>query len=95
METRYTTIPVRGNSSSRQQEQKRQSAKIMLPPKIEMCKSIMQGEVCQFQDKCKYAHSRNELSHQTLVERRDAGLIGDLTTFRTRPCLDHVMTGSW
>ena len=102
IDTKFTTIPVslRGNSSSSrsptpQRGQSYDVKKSNASSKIEMCKSIIQGEVCPFQDKCRYAHSEHELSHQTLVERRDVGLISDLTTFRTRPCLDHVMTGSW
>jgi hypothetical protein len=62
--------------------------------KTEMCTSIVRGNSCAFGIKCKYAHEIDELSLRTLVERDEAGLI-DLMTFRTRPCLDHVMTGSW
>ena len=63
--------------------------------KGEMCKSIERGGKCSFGAKCKYAHDKSELTHQTLMDRHAAGLIDDLQTFRTRPCLDHVMTGSW
>ncbi len=62
--------------------------------KTEMCASISLGVACAFGNKCKYAHHADELSLQTLVERDEAGLI-DIETFRTRPCLDYVMTGSW
>ena len=62
--------------------------------KTEMCTSIVRGNSCAFGIKCKYAHEIDELSLRTRVERDEAGLI-DLMTFRTRPCLDHVMTGSW
>jgi hypothetical protein len=62
--------------------------------KTEMCTIMLREKFCRFGDKCKYAHHIDELSQQTLRERSESGLI-DLMTFRTRPCIDHVMTGSW
>jgi len=62
--------------------------------KLEICESIIQGVECRFGSKCAFAHSESELQFTTLRERAEAGLI-DILTYRTRPCLDHVMTGSW
>lgn len=62
--------------------------------KIEMCQHILLGKPCPFGNTCTYAHHPNDLRLQTLIERERAGLI-DAKRFRTRPCLDHVMTGSW
>jgi len=62
--------------------------------KIELCKNILLGNDCPFGDKCVFAHKEEELQLTTLKERHDAGLL-DANTFRTRPCFDHVSTGSW
>ena len=62
--------------------------------KLEFCESVVQGVICKFGSKCAFAHSESELQFTTLRERAEAGLI-DILTYRTRPCLDHVMTGSW
>lgn len=65
-----------------------------LPLKLEMCESVVKGLDCVFGAKCTFAHSESELQMSTLRERAEAGLI-DITTYRTRPCLHHVMTGGW
>lgn len=62
--------------------------------KIEMCKNILLGKDCPFGDKCVFAHDKSELQLTKLKERHDAGLL-NADTFRTRPCFDHVATGSW
>ncbi len=62
--------------------------------KIEMCKNILLGNDCPFGDKCVFAHKKEELQLTKLKERHDAGLL-DANTYRTRPCFDHVSTGSW
>ena len=62
--------------------------------KIEMCKSVLLGAECSFGRLCTYAHHESELQLRTLKERHDAGLI-DASTYRTRPCFDHVATGAW
>lgn len=62
--------------------------------KLEMCESILKGVDCNFGSSCTFAHCESELELTTLREREKAGLV-DIMTFRTRPCLDHVMTGSW
>lgn len=60
--------------------------------KTELCRAILEGKPCRFGSKCNFAHHENELKYKTLVERHDAGLI-DKETYRTRPCLDHIMVG--
>ena len=62
--------------------------------KTELCRAILEGKPCRFGSKCNFAHHENELKYKTLVERHDAGLI-DKETYRTRPCLDHIMVGDW
>lgn len=62
--------------------------------KLELCESVIQGVTCKFGSRCAFAHSDSELQFTTLRERAEAGLI-DIRTYRTRPCLDHFMTGSW
>ena len=62
--------------------------------KLEMCVNIVNGAECPFGSECTYAHERSQLRLTTLQARVKAGLV-DAQTYRTRPCLDHVMTGSW
>ena len=62
---------------------------------MEMCEHFVKGDICPWGDMCNFAHHSSELSHQTLVQGHQAGLIDDIMKFRTRPCPDHVMTGSW
>lgn len=62
--------------------------------KTELCRAILEGKPCRFGAKCNFAHDETELKYKTLVERHDAGLI-DKETYRTRPCLDHIMVGDW
>lgn len=62
--------------------------------KTELCRAILEGKSCKFGDKCNFAHTEDELKFRTLLERHEAGLI-DKDTYRTRPCLDQIMTGDW
>lgn len=59
--------------------------------KTEMCQNVYD---CKMGPKCHFAHNEEELRYKRVLERDKAGLI-DAKTFRTRPCLDHVATGSW
>jgi hypothetical protein len=59
--------------------------------KVEMCEAYPN---CRFKDKCNYAHNEAELRLTKLIERHEAGLL-DMKTFRTKPCLTFVSTGSW
>jgi len=88
-----SNIPAEPSTSSRPTSSRKKRKKKM-HLKLEMCESILKGIDCNFGSKCTFAHNESELQLTTLREREDAGLV-DIMTFRTRPCLDHVMTGSW
>jgi hypothetical protein len=62
--------------------------------KTELCQNFMMGKHCKFGKKCNYAHGRHELKLTKLKERHEAGLL-DATTYRTRPCFNHIATGAW
>jgi hypothetical protein len=62
--------------------------------KTEMCKFIILNQECEFGSKCNFAHDESELRCKTILERHEQGLI-DKETFRTKPCLAHISTGSW
>lgn len=67
------------------------------PPKrrkLELCQSTLKGVTCPFGKMCNFAHHTSELELTTLRQRAEAGII-DIHTYRTRPCIDYVMTGSW
>ena len=49
---------------------------------------------CQYGDKCNYAHGKDDLKFQTLLEL-DNGGVTDVETYRTRVCFTWVATGSW
>jgi hypothetical protein len=62
--------------------------------KLELCQSTLKGVTCPFGKMCNFAHHTSELELTTLRQRAKAGII-DIHTYRTRPCIDYVMTGSW
>lgn len=49
---------------------------------------------CQFGDQCNYAHGKDDLKFQTLLELDNAG-VTDVEIYRTRVCFTWVATGSW
>jgi Zinc finger C-x8-C-x5-C-x3-H type (and similar) len=62
--------------------------------KTEMCMHYVNNRPCPFGANCTYAHGEEELQMTKLLDLDKAGLV-DLETFRTKPCLTWVMTGSW
>lgn len=62
--------------------------------KTEMCMHYANNRPCPFGANCTYAHGEEELQMTKLLDLERAGLV-DLETFRTKPCLTWVMTGSW
>lgn len=54
----------------------------------------MQSGICQYADKCNYAHGKDDLKFQTLLEL-DNGGVTDVEIYRTRVCFTWVATGSW
>jgi len=86
--------PAGKNRPSAAKQSKKKGGKNKMHLKLEMCESILKGVDCNFGSSCTFAHCESELELTTLREREKAGLV-DIMTFRTRPCLDHVMTGSW
>jgi Zinc finger C-x8-C-x5-C-x3-H type (and similar) len=62
--------------------------------KTEMCMHYVNNRPCPFGASCTYAHGEEELQMTKLLDLGKAGLV-DLETFRTKPCLTWVMTGSW
>jgi len=73
---------------------RKKERKDKVPLKLEMCESVVKGVDCVFGAKCTFAHCESELQLRTLRERAEAGIV-DIMTYRTRPCLYHVMTGGW
>ena len=63
--------------------------------KTELCTHYKRGNVCPFGSRCTYAHGEDELQMTKLMDWHRAGLIEDIETFRTKPCLTWVATGSW
>jgi len=63
--------------------------------KTELCMHYMNGRMCPFQDRCTFAHGEEELQMTTLMDLQRAGLIEDADSYRTKPCLTWVATGSW
>ena len=63
--------------------------------KTELCLHYARGKECPFGSRCNYAHGEDELKYTKLFELKEAGLIDDVTTYRTHPCASWVATGSW
>lgn len=62
--------------------------------KTELCMHWKQRATCPFGSGCKYAHGKSELQKRLLVDLCAEGL-ADGETYRTKPCLMWVSTGSW
>jgi hypothetical protein len=62
--------------------------------KTEMCMNYTNNRPCPFGAHCTYAHGEEELQMTKLLDLHKAGLI-DVDTYRTKPCLTWVTTGSW
>jgi hypothetical protein len=62
--------------------------------KTEMCMNYASNRPCPFGANCTYAHGEEELQMTKLLDLSKAGLI-DVETYRTKPCLTWVATGSW
>jgi hypothetical protein len=62
--------------------------------KTEMCMNYANNRPCPFGAHCTYAHGEEELQMTKLLDLHQAGLI-DVDTYRTKPCLTWVATGSW
>lgn len=62
--------------------------------KTELCMHYIRNSPCPFGSICTYAHGEEELQLTKLMDLHRAGLV-DCVTYRTKPCLTWVSTGSW
>lgn len=63
--------------------------------KLELCSFYVQGQECPYAGRCIFAHGEDELKIKTLMGMYRAGYVEDVETYRTKPCLTWVCTGSW
>ena len=63
--------------------------------KTELCLHYARGKECPFGFRCNYAHGEDELKYTTLFELKEAGLVEDISIYRTHPCSSWVATGAW
>lgn len=63
--------------------------------KTELCLHYVRGKECPFGSRCNYAHGEDELKYTTLFELKEAGLVEDITRYRSHPCVSWVATGAW
>lgn len=62
--------------------------------KTELCMYYVNNNHCPYGEGCTYAHGEEELQLTKLMDLHRAGL-ADVETYRTKPCLTWVSTGSW
>ena len=79
-----------GSQSAQAEDQSRKQR-----AKTELCMHFINGRVCPFGVNCTYAHGEEELQMTKLMDLHRAGLLEDVKTYRTKPCLTWVATGSW
>ena len=62
--------------------------------KTEMCKNYSTSAGCKFGSECHYAHGKEDLRKNTLLDLMNADMI-DINHHRVRPCFDWCSTGAW
>ena len=62
--------------------------------KTELCKNFLDGKVCPFGSRCRFAHGHRELKQRSLMDLKKQGLVEDIDSYRTRPCFTWISTGS-